>query len=435
MRWRASDVATAVGGELRGADVQVDGASIDSRSIRPGQLFVPIVGDRDGHDFVDAARAAGAAAHLTARGGGEPEPVIVVADPALALLDLGRLARTGLPDRVVGVTGSVGKTTTKELLRTVLERRYRTAASERSFNNELGVPLTLANAPTATEAAVIEMGARDRGHIALLCDVARPTIGVVTVVAGAHLEVFGSIDDVARAKGELIEALPSDGTAVLNADDERVAAMAARSTAPVRTFGLTSGDVRAEAITLDDEVRPSFRLVSDTGAVEVRLGLHGHHQVTNALAAATAALAAGCTLDDVVAGLAAAQSPGLRMDLRRAASGALVLDDSYNANPTSMTSALDALVALPARRRVAVLGVMAELGTGSASAHREIGARAEELGLEVISVAAPDYGVTDAADIDEVIDRLGALGEGDVVLVKGSRVAGLEALAAALVAG
>ena len=303
-----------------------------------------------------------------------------MADTALALLDLGRLARTDLPDRVIGVTGSVGKTTTKDLLRTILERRYRTSASERSFNNELGVPLTLANAPAGTEAAVIEMGARDRGHIALLCDVARPTIGVVTVVAGAHLEVFGSIDDVARAKGELIEALPTDGTAVLNADDERVAGMAARSAAPVRTFGLTSGDVRAEAITLDDEVRPSFRMVSDAGTVEVRLGLHGRHQVTNALAAATASLAAGCTLDDVVAGLAAAQSPGLRMDLRRAASGALVLDDSYNANPTSMASALDALVALPARRRVAVLGVMAELGAGSASAHREIGARAQGLG-------------------------------------------------------
>ena len=322
MRWRASDVAAAVGGELRGADIQLDGASIDSRSVRPGQLFVPIVGERDGHDFVDAARAAGAAAHLTARGGGAPEPVIVVADTALALLDLGRLARTGLPDRVIGITGSVGKTTTKDLLRTILERRYRTAASERSFNNELGVPLTLANAPPATEAAVIEMGARDRGHIALLCDVARPTIGVVTVVAGAHLEVFGSIDDVARAKGELIEALPSDGTAVLNADDERVAAMAARSTAPVRTFGQTSGDVRAEAVTLDDEVRPSFRLVSDDGGGRGPAGPArpppGRRTPSPRPPPRWRPAARSTTSSPASR---PPTSPGLRMDLRRAASG------------------------------------------------------------------------------------------------------------------
>jgi UDP-N-acetylmuramoyl-tripeptide--D-alanyl-D-alanine ligase len=435
VRWRASEVARAVGGTLRGADVELHGASIDSRSVGPGQLFVPIVGDRDGHDFIDAARAAGAAAHLTAHADAEgPEPEIVVTDTALALLDLGRLARGALPERVVGITGSVGKTTTKDVLRTILALRFTTAASERSFNNELGVPLTLANAPAGTEAAVIEMGARDRGHIALLCDVARPTIGVVTVVAGAHLEVFGSIEDVARAKGELIEALPAEGTAVLNAADHRVAAMAARSVAGVRTYGETAGDVRAEAITLDEEVRPRFRLVADGRTVEVRLGLHGRHQVTNALAAATAALAAGCTLEEVAAGLAVAETSGLRMDLRRTASGGLVLDDSYNANPTSIASALDALVALPGRRRVAVLGVMAELGPGSAEAHRAIGALATGLGVEVVSVAAPAYGVADVADLDAVVDRLGPLGEGDVVLVKGSRVAGLDRLAAALVA-
>jgi UDP-N-acetylmuramoyl-tripeptide--D-alanyl-D-alanine ligase len=429
-------VATAVGGELHGADLEVDGASIDSRTVRPGQLFVPIVSDRDGHEFIATARAAGAAAHLTARADHSgPEPSILGNDTALALLDLGRLARTALPARVVGITGSVGKTTTKDVLKTILGLRYPTAGSERSFNNELGVPLTLANAPDGTEAAVVEMGARDKGHIALLCDVARPTIGVVTVVAGAHLEVFGSIEDVARAKGELVEALPHDGTAVLNADDPRVAAMAARSGAPVRTFGEGAADVRAEAVVLDDEVRPAFRLVTDGGSVDVRLALHGRHQVTNALAAATAALAAGCSLDDVATGLATARSSGLRMDLRRAASGALVLDDSYNANPTSMASALESLAAIPARRRLAVLGVMAELGPGAADEHRRIADRAAELGIELLSVAAPDYGVDDAADLDEVLARLGTLGEGDVVLVKGSRVAGLDVLAAALAAG
>ena len=237
----------------------------------------------------------------------------------------------------------------------------------------------------------------------LLCDVARPTIGVVTVVAGAHLEVFGSIEDVARAKGELVEALPPDGTAVLNADDPRVAAMAARSGAPVRTFGEGAADVRAEAIVLDDEVRPAFRLVTDGGSVEVRLAVHGRHQVTNALAAATAALAAGCSLDDVADGSRDGAVVRPADGPRRAASGALVLDDAYNANPTSMAAALESLAAIPARRRLAVLGVMAELGPGAADEHRRIADRAAELGIEVLSVAAPDYGVDDAADLDEVL--------------------------------
>jgi len=433
VRWRASEVASAVGGELVGDDVDVDGASIDSRSIRAGQLFVPIVDARDGHDFIAPARAAGAPAHLTSRPDRtEPQPAIVVPDTASALLDLGRLARTALPERVVGITGSVGKTTTKDLLAAILGERFATTASERSFNNELGVPLTLANAPVGTEAAVVEMGARGAGHIALLCSVATPTIGVVTVVAGAHLEVFGTLDDVARAKGELIEALPAHGTAVLNADDARVAAMAGRSEAAVRTFGEHGGDVRAEAVTMDDELHPSFRLVTEDGSTDVRLVVRGRHQVTNALAAATAALAAGCSLDDVVAGLGSARLSGLRMDLQRAPSGALVLDDSYNANPTSMVAALDALAALPARRRIAVLGVMAELGDDSTEGHREVAARAHELGIEVRSVAAPAYGVEDAPDIETAVAQLGPLGDGDVVLVKGSRVAGLEALAALL---
>jgi UDP-N-acetylmuramoyl-tripeptide--D-alanyl-D-alanine ligase len=403
--------------------------------MRPGQLFVPIVDARDGHDFIAAARRAGAPAHLASRPDRtEPEPAILVADTARALLDLGRLARTALPERVVGITGSVGKTTTKDLLAAVLTERFTTAASERSFNNELGVPLTLANAPSGTEAVIVEMGARGIGHIELLCDVARPTIGVVTVVAGAHLEVFGTIDDVARAKGEMIEALPSHGTAVLNADDERVAAMADRAEATVRTFGEQAGDVQAESVTVDDELHAAFRLVTDDGSTDVHLAVRGRHQVTNALAAATAALAAGCNLDEVAAGLGSASVSGLRMDLQQAKSGALILNDSYNANPTSMAAALDALAALPARRRVAVLGVMAELGAGSEAAHREVAARAHDLGIETRSVAAPAYGVDDARDVETVIEALGPLGDGDVVLVKGSRVAGLETLAEALLA-
>jgi UDP-N-acetylmuramoyl-tripeptide--D-alanyl-D-alanine ligase len=243
--------------------------------------------------------------------------------------------------------------------------------------------------------------------------------------------MFGTVEDVARAKGELVESLPEHGTAVLNADEGLVMGMVERTVATVRTFGERKGDVRAERITVDDELRVAFRLVSDAGTADIRLAVRGRHQVTNALAAATAALAAGSTLDDVVAGLASAHLSELRMDLQRAPSGALILNDSYNANPTSMAAALDALAALPGRRRIAVLGVMAELGEDSAAGHAEVAAHARELGIEVRSVAAPAYGADDAPDIATVVEQLGPLGDGDVVLVKGSRVAGLEVLAEA----
>jgi len=433
MHLRASEIAAATGGELVGPDVEVDGVAIDSRSIGPGQLFVPIVAERDGHDFIDVARAAGATATLSSRPADPADgTTIVVADTAAALLAIGRMARDRLPDRVVGITGSVGKTTTKDLLRSILAQRFVTAASAASFNNELGVPLTLANAPDGTEAAVVEMGARGPGHIALLCSIARPTIGLITIVAGAHLEMFGSIDDVATAKGELIEALPPEGTAVLNIEDPRVVAMASRTSAVVTTFGV-AGDVRASGIALDDELRPSFTLESLHGSVPVRLAVRGRHNVTNALGAAAAALAAGCSLDDVAAGLLATDLSPMRMDLVRTASGVVILNDAYNANPTSMRAALDALAALPAQRRIAVLGTMAELGADGAAGHREVADHAAALGIEVVALAEPAYGVEVCPDVGAVIARLGPLHDGDAVLAKGSRVAGLERVVAALV--
>ena len=273
MRLRVGDVAAATGGRLVGPDVEVDGATVDSRSVVGGQLFVPIVAERDGHDFVAAARAAGAAAYLTAReaqGGSAVE----VEDTRVALLALGRYARGRVPGPVVGVTGSVGKTSTKDLLAATLRRTFVTAASPRSFNNDLGVPLTLCNAPDGCQAAVVEMGARAPGDITRLCGVARPTVGVVTLVAAVHTETFGTVDDVARAKAELVAALPADGTAVLNAADPRVRAMGATSSAPVVLFG-DGGDVVAEGVVVDDELRPSFRLRSPWGDVEVRLAVRG----------------------------------------------------------------------------------------------------------------------------------------------------------------
>lgn len=430
MKLSCSDLAAVADGTLVGPDVSVSGATIDSRAVARGQLFVPVVAERDGHDFVPAALAAGAGAYLTSRppvGG----TAVVVEDTVDALQAIARHARQGLDGAVIGVTGSVGKTSVKDLLAEVLLRRLRTAASERSFNNELGVPLTILNAPDDTEAIVVEMGARDVGHIAALCAIAAPTIGIVTRVAAVHTEVFGTIDDVARAKSELVRDLPPSGTAVLNAADERVAAMAAVTQATVVTFG-AGGDVRAERVTLDDALRPRFRLVSPWGAGAVELSVRGVHQVHNALAAAAAALVCGLSVDEVAAGLAVANLSPWRMELAATPGGALVLNDAYNANPTSVAAALESLAALPAHRRVAVLGVMAELGPDSASEHARIAALAQQLGIRVVSVGAPVYGVDDVGTIEAARDLLGPLRAGDAILVKGSRVAGLERLAALL---
>jgi len=432
MLLRTSDLAIAVGGRLDGPDVTVDGASQDSRAITPGQLFVPIVTERDGHEFIASALARGATAYLTT-GRIEGATAIVVDDTLAALQAAGRHARSLLPPPVVGITGSVGKTSVKDLLAAVLAERFATAASLRSFNNEMGVPLTLLGAPDGTEAIVVEMGARGVGHVAELCAIASPTIGVVTRVAAVHTEAFGTIDDVAQAKGELVEALPSDGAAVLFAPDARVAAMAARTSARVLTYG-AGGDVVAEAIELGTDLVPRFRLVSPWGADDVVLSVRGLHQVENALGAAAAALAAGQDLSSVVAGLGQGVLSPWRMELATAASGAVVLNDAYNASPASVAAALRSLAALPARRRIAVLGVMAELGPFEAEEHAAIGALAAELGVRVISVAAPAYGAEDAPHLDAALALLGAVGDGDAILVKGSRVAGLERLAAALLA-
>jgi UDP-N-acetylmuramoyl-tripeptide--D-alanyl-D-alanine ligase len=436
LRFLTSEVAAATGGRLHGPDVPVDGAVIDSRSVRGGELFVPLVAERDGHEFVGGALEAGAAAYLTVRdpAGGT---AVVVDDTAAALTRLGRAARDRLPDRVIGITGSVGKTSVKDLVAAAIATELPVVASERSFNNELGVPLTLLAAPEGCEAAVVEMGARGAGHIRLLCSVARPTVGVVTAVGLVHTETFGTLDDVARAKSELVADLPSSGTAVINVDDERVAAMAAVTPAAVLRYGLDPAvaDVVAEDVTLDDELRPSFRVRSPWGSAAVRLGVRGHHQVPNALAAVAAAAACGVALDAVAEGLARAAISPWRMELARTPAGALVVNDAYNANPVSVAAALRSLAALPARRRIAVLGTMAELGEVAAREHRVVADLAESLGIEVVAVGEPRYGVGLEPGLAEAAARLEDLGEGDAVLVKGSRVAGLERLAELLVGG
>ena len=428
MRFRAESVAAATGGRLHGPDVEIDGVSFDSRSVQPGQLFVPLVADRDGHQFVGAALERGAAAYLTSAppAGGT---AIEVADTLRALMALAGEMRATFAGPVIGVTGSVGKTSTKDLAWAALAASRRTWANERSFNNEQGLPTTLLNTPELTEVLMLEMGMRGLGEIAELCAIARPTIGVITRVAEAHSDRVGGIEGVAQAKAELIRALPAGGLAILNADDVRVRAMAGVSAAPVLLYGdATDADVRISDLHLDDIARPSFHLDTPWGSCDVHLGISGRHMAHNAAAALACVGAVG---GDVAAGAAALSDIGLtamRMDVRRTAAGAIVLDDSYNANPTSMRAALDALADLPASRRIAVLGLMAEISDPEAE-HRSIVEYAHGRGIEVLAYRTDLYGL---APIDDAIEALGSLAGGDAVLVKGSRVVGLERVAAAL---
>ena len=448
VRWTLDQIAEATGGRVEGEtsgesvreSAVVDGVTQDSREVRPGMLFVPLVADRDGHDFIEHAVTAGASAYLTARDATVAgAPAVVVPDTSRALRDLAAQARRRLGDLpVVGITGSVGKTTTKDLLAAVLGRSKRVWASRRSFNNEIGVPITLVSAPEDTEVLVVEMGARGAGHIAGLCALARPSLGVVTTVGLAHTSEFGSLHEVVAAKRELVEALPAaqeGGVALLNADVPEVVSMAASTRARVVTFG-AGGDVTAAGLTLDEELTTRFTLTSPRGDVEVVLGARGAQSVGNALAAAAAALELGVPLDDVAAGLADPVLSPLRMELVRTASGARLLNDCYNANPLSMRAALHALAALPAQRRIAVLGPMAELGEFEAAEHAAVGSLATQLGVQVVAVNASGYGrrsdqVMEADDVDAALDALhalGGLGPQDAVLVKGSRVAELEHL-------
>jgi UDP-N-acetylmuramoyl-tripeptide--D-alanyl-D-alanine ligase len=437
MRFRASDVARDTGGRLVGPDVVLHGVSFDSRSTAPGQLFVPLVDQRDGHDFIESAIAHGAPAYLTSKPiwPGTGGTAVEVADTLQALMRLAAARRAHSTATVVGITGSVGKTSTKDLLWAALAASRRTWANERSFNNDQGLPTTILNAPDETEVMVLEMGMRGFGEIERLCDIARPSVGIVTRVAEAHSDRVGGIDGVAKAKRELVLALPPDGVAILNADDPRVAAMARRAPAKVLLFGEAAGShVRVTSVVLDHLARPSFAADTPWGSVYVRLAVSGRHMVSNAAAALACVGAVGADLDAAVEALGHVQLTAMRMDVVRLRSGATVIDDSYNANPTSMRAAIDALADLPAERRLAVLGVMAEI-TDPEREHRSIHAYAAQRGIEVLAVGTDLYGVTPLPDAAAAVDAVGALGEGDAVLVKGSRVAGLERVAMALIDG
>lgn len=421
-------MASATGGTLTGPDVELDGASFDSRSLRPGQLFVPIVAERDGHDFIDSALASGAGAYLTSRAPGVGT-AIEVTDTARALMELAAWARGRLTASVVGITGSVGKTSTKDLVVGAVGASLRVAANERSFNNEQGLPVTILGASDDAEVLVLEMGMRGIGEIRRLCDVGRPSIGVVTAVGRSHTGLVGGVEGVALAKRELIEALPSEGIAVLNADDEHVVAMRGHTPASVLTFGTTvAADVRADGIELDELARARFTARSPWGTVPVSLAVSGRHMVLNATCAIAVAGALGVPVADAAAALATTRISAMRMETRRAPSGATVINDSYNANPMSMRAALESLAALPAGRHFAILGEMAELDD-PVSAHAEVAEMAGRLGIELVAVGTELYGVAPSVD---PVARLGDLSARDAVLVKASRVGGLERFAAQL---
>jgi UDP-N-acetylmuramoyl-tripeptide--D-alanyl-D-alanine ligase len=440
------EIASAVGGELRGADpgARVTGTvEFDSRNLGPGSLFVAFAGTKvDGHDFAEKALADGAVAVLGTRAV-DGVPGIVVPDARVALGKLARTVLDRLPDAtVIGVTGSSGKTTTKDLIAQLLARLGPTVAPAGSFNNELGLPYTVLQATSQTRFLVLEMGSRGPGHLRYLCEIAPPRIGVVVNVGVAHIGEFGSIEQIAASKGELVEALPPDGVAVLNADDERVRAMAARTQATVVLAGeAPDATLRAVDVTLDERGRASFTI---QGGPPVKLAVAGRHQVGNSLLAAAVAIELGAEVVDVAAALGGLRLVSTRrMDVFDRADGVTVVDDSYNANPASVAAALRALAAMGSnargtgRRTIAVLGYLAELGEHERDGHEEVGRLAATLGVDRLVVvgeeAAPMHdGATATAswggesvrvtDQQAAIAVLGeALRPGDVVLVKGSR--------------
>jgi UDP-N-acetylmuramoyl-tripeptide--D-alanyl-D-alanine ligase len=452
----ADDLASGTGGRLlRRSSRPIRGGAVDSRVVRPGQAFFALPGERtDGHRFLGAATDAGAAALVVTAppadlGALGDVTVVLVGDALLALQALAAGWRRRFDPLVVGVTGSIAKTSTKEAIAGVLSTRLTVLRSEGNQNNEIGLPLTLLALRDEHRAAVLEMGMYVGGEIADLARIARPEIGVVTAVQGVHLSRIGSLDAIEAAKAELVEALPEDGTAILNADDPRVLRMASRTAAPALTYGFAlDADVRAEDVSSRGFEGMRFTLRSGGLRREVTIPGLGRLSVHNALAASAVGLAAGLDEDAIVEGLSAGWRAPHRGDVVRTG-GVAVIDDAYNASPGSVRAALDALAGLPGRR-IAVLGEMLELGAASEAGHREVGEAAASVadllvvvgdGAAGIARGAADRGLPPdriwVVDVPETAVRmlLRELRPGDVVLVKASRGAELERVVDGLVSG
>ncbi|WP_053744444.1 UDP-N-acetylmuramoyl-tripeptide--D-alanyl-D-alanine ligase [Streptomyces sp. NRRL WC-3618] len=460
-----AEIAAVVGGQthdIPDPSVQVTGQVVrDSREVEPGSLFVAFAGERvDGHDFAAAVVEAGAVAVLASRPVGVP--AVVVDDVQRALGALARHVVQKLGATLVALTGSAGKTSTKDLIAQVLQHKAPTVYTPGSLNNEIGLPLTALSATEETRFLVLEMGARGIGHIRYLTELTPPRIGLVINVGTAHIGEFGGREQIAQAKGELVEALPSEsdgGTAILNADDPLVRAMAVRTKAKVIFFGESGeADVRAENVRLTDKGQPAFRLHTPSGASDVTMRLYGEHHVSNALAAAAVAHELGMSADEIATALSEAGSLSRwRMEVTERPDGVTIVNDAYNANPESMRAALRALAAMGSASRAkggrtwAVLGKMAELGDEALAEHDAVGRLAVRLNVgKLVAVGGREASwlqlgaynegswgeeSVHVSDAQAAVDLLRSeLRPGDVVLVKASRSVGLESVAQALLA-
>jgi len=447
----AAEVADIVGGRLEhGAGAAVlRGAAVDSRTVAPGMLFVALAGAQtDGHRFAGEAFRRGAAGALVSQPLAEAPPgaaVIRVPDTLRALHRLAQALRDRRRLRVVGITGSVGKTSTKEMAAGVAARVFRTARSPENWNTEIGIPLVLTNLPEDREVVVLEMAMRGPGQIRELVEIAHPEIGVVTNVGESHLDFFPSRDALASAKGELIEGLPADGCAILNADDPVAWGLRSRARACVLSFGLERGEVRAEAVHPLALGGSTFLLKTPGGQAPVTLHLPGRHSVRNALAAAAVGVALGIGAEVIAAALGEAASLPMRLELIRLGRTAL-LSDVYNSSPQSVLAALDTLDEIEGSPRVAVLGDMKELGARSAEAHRRVGREAARRRIDLLVAFGPlaaelAAGAREAGGprvvhterLDDVVALLQqTLVPGSVALIKGSRAMAMERITAAL---
>jgi UDP-N-acetylmuramoyl-tripeptide--D-alanyl-D-alanine ligase len=438
-----SELAAWCGAERSGEDIQVHGVAIDSRRLQPGQLFVALRGERaDGHDFAREAIDNGAVALLVERALDLPVPQLVRRDCQAALGLLAKGWRRQCAARVLGVTGSNGKTTVKTLAAAILERVGPTHVNPGNLNNEIGLPLSLLALPRDARYCILEMGAGKPGDIAYLADIACPDIALVNNVAPAHLERMGSVEGVAETKGALYSALAADGIAIINADDAFAARFAERARGRrIIHFGLEQpAEVWAESLELGAS-SSRFVLRTAQGQSAVNLPLAGRHNVLNALAAAAMAMAAGATLEACVGGLVHASAIGGRLRRLKSGDGWTLIDDSYNANPASTAAAIQTLGLEPGRRWL-VLGDMAELGAEAVAMHREIGELARQRGVErLYTIGRLSHAASDAfgedgvhfADRESLIEALAAALAADVtVLVKGSRSAGMDAVVRAL---
>lgn len=466
---KATEVASSCGGTLLYGDPGkiISSVSTDSRTIGEGELFVPLVGDDyDGHDFVSGAVKNRASGWLTAKDPSdfisksqleiERYVVIKVEDTLKAYQDIASEVRDRLKAKVIAITGSTGKTSTKDMMQAVLSKAMKTSASPRNYNNEVGVPYTILNAPQDVRALILEMAMRGKGQIRELAEIGKPDIGVITNIGVTHFELLGSEEKIAEAKAELVEAMDSRGICVVNRDDEYAWAIGKKADGRVVTYGMAGGcDVRAEAVAIEESGAASFdvksKLMRDTNRIHIRMNIPGKYNVYNALAAATVAMLLDVPSDIIKIGLESASVSELRMEVVTTREGYTIINDTYNASPSSMRAAIETLRDMSAgNRSIAVLGDMFELGRISKQSHLEVGRFVEESNIDRLitvgerardiaegarSAGMADENISSFASIEEATNgACGILQRGDRVLVKASRAMGLERLVERIVA-